>query len=381
MKKSFLCLVGIFSFFSINAFEWGGNFNNLTEFTGKPDDLKLVQNDQISLWTKIPVSEDRNSYIFGDVSYSFKYDGQDNVARVYNNILNLNILQGNFLWNLKGNSQLQLKVGRFPISDGTVAIFNQVSDGIFVGFKNSKIDLSVYGGYTGLLNSKSVDMLLLDYYTIESNYIEETNDFYTLAPKYIPVALNLKIPFRANSFILQTWGFLDANGANQNRFYGTVGLNGYISKIFSYDLVSSFGTINFENISNLSMLDISGHFDKFIFSLSGKYASGKNGSFSQFIGVTKRSVIYSKFDTEYSSAILGGVNFATLIGNFINLQAGFDVVFDAFEDVQYRGVQYNAGVNWNIFSDLRLSALFKQFIGKESNENNITLDLGLLFAF
>ena len=43
--------------------------------------------------------------------------------------------------------------------------------------------------------------------------------------------------------------------------------------------------------------------------------------------------------------------------------------------------QYAAGLNYNIFPDLRLSAIAKQFFGKNTEENKLTLDIVLQMVF
>ena len=100
MKKSFLICSLIFLSLTLNAAEWGGAFSNVTEFAGKTEELKLVQNDGLSLWGKIPCSKDNNSYLLADVSYNFKYDAQDSANRAVSNILNLNLFEANFYWKL-----------------------------------------------------------------------------------------------------------------------------------------------------------------------------------------------------------------------------------------------------------------------------------------
>lgn len=381
MKKSILICSGLFWAFCSFAGEWGGTFSNLTEFAGKESDLKLIQKDGVSLWGKLPISKDNESYLYGDISYNFKYDGQDDSLRSINNILNVNNLSANFNWKIGEVSKIQLKAGRFSVVDGTSSIFTQNSDGILAGFKNDKINFSVFASYTGFLNSKSTEMVDLSLFGLNSDYTESDNDFYTFAAKYIPVSVSVKVPFRAQNFIFQGWGVFDANGSNINRFYATLGLNGFLTRHFSYNLVSSFGSRNFENISNLSKLSFSTLWGNFIFSLNSVYASGENGKFSSFIGVTKQSAIYAKTNTEYSGVILAGFNASYLFGKIVSVVGSFDTVFNAQNEVEYRGVQAKAGVFWNIFSDLRLGSSVRYFIAKESEQNKLTVDLALNFVF
>lgn len=383
MKKSVLkVLTLLIGAASLNAFEWGGKFSNSTNFSGASDNLKLTQADGISFWTKAPFTKDNRSYFMGEVSYNFKYDGTDSAIREYSNIIDLSMLEFHFDVPVSNNSSFVLRAGRFPIVDGTRSIFTQASDGLYISYQNSGFDFSVYGGYTGLLNCKNTEMIKIAEYGIPSEYVEKDNDFYAFAPKYIPFSVNFRIPFLAQNFVLQGWGFADLNNDNCNRYYATAGFNGYLSKYFGYNVTTTFGSKNFETISNLSKADLYAYAGDLLIGLNAAYASGENGKFSTFMGVTKESPVYAKSAAEYMGMFKGGILLNWLIKNTVNLSGSFDLVMNcADEDFKYRGIQYRAGVDWNIFSDLRLGAAFKQFIGDDSADDKISIDLTLAFAF
>ena len=80
--------------------------------------------------------------------------------------------------------------------------------------------------------------------------------------------------------------------------------------------------------------------------------------------------------------ILAGLEANYLVKKIVNVFAGADFIIDArTENLDYRGFQYAAGLNYNIFPDLRLSAIAKQFFGKNTEENKLTLDIVLQMVF
>nr|MBQ2234262.1 hypothetical protein [Treponema sp.] len=292
------------------GYEWGLSLVNSTEFKGQEfDSLKLNQNDSLSLWTKIPFNKSNSSYLVGDVSYHFKYEDAGNNPIGLQNIVNLNMFK--FVSELSFNNvnKMFIMAGRFPIVDSSRKVFAQSSDGLYLKYAGVFTNISLYGGYTGLLNSKEVTVLT----PAETKYKEASNDFYTLAPKYVPVSVMFNFPslFANQQLNIQGWGFLDLNGDDFNRYYANIELDGYLAKGLNYSLSSVFGTVNFENLMNCSELNIK-YFISEPFALQGSvlYASGKNEIFDAFTGVTSNSVILAYENTECSNlfkAELGAV--------------------------------------------------------------------------
>ena len=212
------------------GYEWGLSLVNSTEFKGQEfDSLKLNQNDSLSLWTKIPFNKNNSSYLVGDVSYHFKYEDAGNNPVGLQNIVNLNMFK--FVSEISFNNvnKFFIMAGRFPLVDSSRKVFAQSSDGLYLKYAGVFTNISLYGGYTGLLNSKEVTVLTPS----ETKYKEASNDFYTLAPKYVPVSVMFNFPslFANQQLNIQGWGFLDLNGDNFNRYYANIELDGYLAGV------------------------------------------------------------------------------------------------------------------------------------------------------
>ena len=364
------------------GYEWGLSLVNSTEFKGQEfDSLKLNQNDSLSLWTKIPFNKSNSSYLVGDVSYHFKYEDAGNNPVGFQNIVNLNMFK--FVSELSFNNvnKMFIMAGRFPIVDSSRKVFAQSSDGLYLKYAGVFTNISLYGGYTGLLNSKEVTVLTPS----ETKYKEASNDFYTLAPKYVPVSVMFNFPalFANQQLNIQGWGFLDLNGDDFNRYYANIELDGYLAKGLHYSLSSVFGTVNFENLMNCSELTIK-YFvsEPFALQCSALYASGKNEIFDAFTGVTSNSVILAYENTECSNlfkAELGAV--VSVLQKCLISAKGAYVADFTEESMDYRGIQWESNIIWNIFDDVQLSASMGQFYGQDSKDNQTRMSVNLNLAF
>lgn len=383
MKRSFISILfAMLLLPSSFGYEWGLSLVNSTEFKGQEfDSLKLNQNDSLSLWTKIPFNKSNSSYLVGDVSYHFKYEDAGNNPVGLQNIVNLNMFK--FVSELSFNNvnKMFIMAGRFPIVDSSRKVFAQSSDGLYLKYAGVFTNISLYGGYTGLLNSKEVTVLT----PAETKYKEASNDFYTLAPKYVPVSVMFNFPslFANQQLNIQGWGFLDLNGDDFNRYYANIELDGYLAKGLHYSLSSVFGTVNFENLMNCSELTIK-YFvsEPFALQCSALYASGKNGMFDAFTSVTSNSVILAYENTECSNlfkAELGAV--VSVLQKCLISAKGAYVADFTEESMDYRGIQWESNIIWNIFDDVQLSASMGQFYGQDSKDNQTRMSVNLNLAF
>lgn len=364
------------------GYEWGLSLVNSTEFKGQEfDSLKLNQNDSLSLWTKIPFNKSNSSYLVGDISYHFKYEDAGNNPVGLQNIVNLNMFK--FVSELSFNNvnKLFIMAGRFPIVDSSRKVFAQSSDGLYLKYAGVFTNISLYGGYTGLLNSKEVTVLTPS----ETKYKEASNDFYTLAPKYVPVSVMFNFPslFANQQLNIQGWGFLDLNGDNFNRYYANIELDGYLAKGLNYSLSSVFGTVNFENLMNCSELNIKYFISEpFALQCSALYASGKNEIFDAFTGVTSNSVILAYENTECSNLFKAELGAVVSVKQKCLISAKGAYVADfTDESMNYRGIQWESNIIWNIFDDIQLSASMGQFYGQDSKDNRTSMSVNLCLTF
>ena len=364
------------------GYEWGLSFINSTEFKGQEfDSLKLNQNDSLSLWTKIPFNKSNSSYFVADASYHLKYEDAGSNPVGLQNIVNLNMFKFVSEFAFNDVNKFFIMAGRFPLVDSSGKVFAQASDGLYLKYAGVFSNISLYGGYTGLLNSKEITVLTPS----ETKYKESSNDFYTLAPKYVPVSVMFNFPslFANQQLNIQGWGFLDLNGDNYNRYYANIELDGYLAKGLHYSLSSVFGTVNFESLMNCSELNIK-YFVSEPFALQGSvlYASGKNGIFDAFTSVTSTSAILAYDNAECSNLFKAelGATVSVLQKCLVSAKGAYVADFTE-ESMNYRGIQWESNIIWNIFDDVQLSASMGQFYGQDAKDNRTSVSVNLCLAF
>lgn len=374
MKKVTTSLIALALLsFNASAFEWGGKFNNQTTFEGeKFSELKLVQNDSLALWATTPLSKDNSCNFASEIFYGIKHSESEDT---FDNIVDVNLLRISKAFSLNNNGTILLSAGRFGYNDLTGLILSQKIDGVLLDYTNKDLSISGFGGFTGLLNTHTTTI-------ISKRVISEEKDFYSTCEKYIP--FGFKFTYKAlsgsNNISLQGLGFKDLEDDPIDRFYGTVGANGFIIPKLSYNLSTTFGTEDFDNLTNLSVMNVSAFInDKAMISLNGTYASGDKAAFKPFIGFTSQSAYDSIYSPEYFDLFK-----AEVTGNYMLTEEGIisaatGLVFDG--EFKYKGFQWKIGSQFNILNDLKLGASIGQFYSDNSDENktNISLNVSLNF--
>ncbi len=360
---------------SVFALETGGLLTNDSKFLNAEKDgsLKLDQKNGINLWFRNPVSQDGSSYIAGEGSFLFEKD-----MRIEDSEKQLKLYADLNLLKLVAKKELEsgnlvFSAGRFYNSDLSGLVYTQNGDGVKLEASLSGVEFSVFGAYTGLLNAKNITILGND-----TDLTDKEKTVYVMANKFAVGALTLSLPYFAANQTLSIEGFgaLSLESTKFNRFYGTVALNGPLFTPVFYNISSTMGFAKYDEEDmvkgNLTKGAISVYpdFKSMSFSLNGLYASGKQGSFEAFQGFTSNTAVNSLKEDEYSGIALAGISASIKpVENFLFF-AGADVVFDTLageeqKSIERSGLQYSAGFNWQVVSDVSLGANLSQFIGKD----------------
>ena len=360
---------------SVFALETGGLLTNDSKFLNAEKDgsLKLDQKNGINLWFRNPVSQDGSSYIAGEGSFLFEKD-----MRIEDSEKQLKLYADLNLLKLVAKKELEsgnlvFSAGRFYNSDLSGLVYNQNGDGLKLEASLSGVEFSVFGAYTGLLNAKNITILGND-----TDLTDKEKTVYVMANKFAVGALTLSLPYFAANQTLSIEGFgaLSLESTKFNRFYGTVALNGPLFTPVFYNISSTMGFAKYDEEDmvkgNLTKGAISVYpdFKSMSFSLNGLYASGKQGSFEAFQGFTSNTAVNSLKEDEYSGIALAGISASIKpVENFLFF-AGADIVFDTLageeqKSIERSGLQYSAGFNWQVVSDVSLGANLSQFIGKD----------------
>lgn len=352
------------------SFDFGGSVSDSSSFKGnKFSSLKFDQINDLTLWFKTPITKDGKIYFVAEGLYEFEYDGS--VEKAFNR-LDLDLLKVAGTISL-GQNYLNFSAGRFIYSDLTGLIFSQNGDGAYASFDASRVSVSAYAAYTGLLNANFAKMLNHpnDPFSFDRDLV------YDLAQKYIVTSATFALPRLAKSHNLaaQFFGAFKVEGNSYNRMFLTASIDGPIYKTLYYKAFSSFelhaydgGSMDFSNMSSAKVTWFL-PFKSATLDLGVLYASGNNGPFDPFRAVTKIDVSNSLAEPQHSGVIKN--SFAASIKPLQSLlvYAGCDLLIDAStSSLGYKGFQYRLGADWQIFSDLRAGASFLQYFDNDNSD-------------
>lgn len=349
---------------SLAAFTWSGLIDNNTKFSANNDFSALGLNQSngiyLSAASKLNESGTLRFNAEGLYKYYLNCDLKEGES-TFKNIVDLDLLKltGEFS---VGNGVLGLSAGRFQYSDYSGAVFSQVSDGLYLNYNTQKIKVSLYGGYTGLLNRLNVSM-------IENEY-EEDENFYALCPKYVPVTADFayKALLGSNTIGLQAAGFIPVTDDNTLKGYGTLILNGYLGKVGLYDARVTAGTEKFENLMLDAKLDLNFFIGKVAMAtVGGEYVSGDQGPFDPFVTITARSFGSAPF---YNGGIIpkAGITFAS--NQLLASLTERVVIAMPADEANLDGFDTSVNVTYKLFSDVVIGCDIGAYICTEVEEKS-----------
>ena len=358
------------------SLDFGALLSNDSAFVGnKMNELALEQTDTASAWLRLPLGE--KAYFATEGFYRFErlpidlFD-VDEVPDEANDESAFDLSLAKVQATVPaGKGICTLSAGRFGMVDATSDIFNQNADGLSAGYASPVINLSVYGAYTGLLNTRTVAMLN------EANIApEDTEKKYELAEKYAVAAATLSLPnfVGSQTATLQALGTFRLEEESFNRLYATLACNGPLHPRLYYTLSSTLalrqydGDRDLANLTKASLALYTGA-KSLAFTANAVYASGKQGPFKAFQGFTSRTAVKANNGrTEYTGLCRGGLGLSLRPAKNLLLAAGGDAVLDAQDSsVTYEGFQWQASANWQIASDVSVCASAYQYRDKDNS--------------
>ncbi|MCQ2590537.1 MAG: hypothetical protein MJ179_08955 [Treponema sp.] len=379
MKKLLLSLVAAVLLIAPAAsLEWGGvakgSATAKTKLFGTVDYSAAAET---YLWTSLP---------FGETGFDFIAEGYmrmaANITDIFdpNFIIDLDLLKFSYTSNL-----FKASAGRFIFSDLTGEVLNQNVDGARILFNFPVVNLSAYAGYTGFLNELNVFMV-----NSEGNAISPIGRVYNLAYPYFIGGASALFPviFGNQSFGIEGLAALDLVDFSQSRYYANVKLSGPLGSIFSYDLMSSFGSVNFANLMNYTAVNFSIYAgSSVVFDIGAEYASGNFAIFSPFAGITSNLIGENVMQKETTKALSGKIGMS-IITNSLVIFSTTSAIFDMpAEEITLSGVQQNFSINLNLFHDLQIYAGAYGFvdimslIGGDFTKNDFGANVGVALSF
>lgn len=389
MKKSLLVTVlTAFFLLPVFSFEWGGLFTENAKGTigdfSYFDTLSVRQSNSLCLWASVPFDEASNWYFAGQASYKYNLDFSI-LGKTLTNIVDFDLVKISGVIPA-GVNNITFSAGRFFVGDTTGKIFVQNCDGLLLNYNSLFTKMTLYAGYTGLLNGYNVYMLNPNGEVDSKNSV--LLKVYRQSPSYIPAIASVTFPslFLNQSVGVQAIAILDVNGnsdSKANRYYGTLNMAGPISGPIYYSLNTTFGSKDFKNVSNYSSLKLSYLNKTLTVKVGAEYASGNQAFLEPFVGFTSQAMLNSATAPEYSSMLLPGLDVIFSIKNLSFYFNGKVAVACPENSFSLQGVDASLKGYLNIFSDLRFDfgATMYYDIMKHGSENFYTANLGLTLSF
>ena len=386
-KKIILSSLILTAVFDSFAFDFGGTVNDTTKYSGTgTSNLTLDQKNAATLWARTPFNNAGTLYLAAEGTAQWNYVQNTN-STIWSADCTLFKFGG--IFNISTNSKFLLSVGRYPVTDATGLIFTQASDGILANLNMQRFTMSVYGGYTGLLNAQNITELNAS----DSAYTYDSTKVYDFAAPYAVGGLTFTAPYLfANQTLgVQFYGFFgvpgidDTTTSGYNRLYGTLSLNGPLASSVFYTLTSTIGTNDmFKTFGNLSQVQLGWYpsFKSSSISVKCVYASGKNGVLSPFVGFTSNSATVSVTAPQYTGLMMAGLSASIKPVAPLYISAGADCVFACPDDsFAYSGFQYNTTIRYQVMTDVQMTVLVNQYFAKDEADNKLTLTAKAVISF
>lgn len=381
MKKILLTIISSITLFCtpLFAFEWGGVVKSFTDYSTtdfSTHDFK--QKEEIYLWGKLPFGKQSPFSLIGEGVYKGTFNVTENPMTM-ENILDIDILKVSGTLEFGKSSSVYLACGRINAFDNSRKLFSQLIDGAQSNFIFEWGGISLFGGYTGFVNSHSTSMMEKD-----GTVFVPTTMFYSFAIPYLVADAKLEMPFIGGSSIyLEGIGFFDTRDFNDSRYFGELGMSGpFMGSVF-YKFNTVVGTNNAFEISNYTTLDYYWYpLEFFMINFGIEYASGSIGFLKPFSPVTSQIACESTETPSLAGAIIPNISISISNGGFYSSLTGKYVMFLPETEL----FQYGAEADWftqvNIFSDLKVTLDVKAFIDvTNSNLSKYSGSLGLAVSF
>lgn len=392
MKKSLLFALIAFPVASAFAFEFNGIVSDGTSMKingGKTENKELKQTETFTGSFKVPLNNAGNVYFSAEGLVQHKLEKNWEADTSKNSvILDCTLFQLFSSTRLNQTDTLQFTAGRVFTSDLSGLVFAQPSDGLLLKYATPRAECTVYGGYSGLQNSKNVSILTSKGLVWAP---ADEKDLYDFAAPYANGSFCLSFPylFLNQTIAIEGMGVWNVSGPadlsdDDKRIYGTLLLTGPLSNVLFYTASATMQTEDFGDKSLLAQLGFNAFlpWKKITLNLKGLYASGDQGSLSPFVGFTKQTACGSKSEPLLSGVTKLGFNASILPVQLLYLNAGVDAVYKYVdESTEYYGTQVTGGIKFNFASDFDANLTVTDFIGKESAESRLEVAFGLNLAF
>lgn len=387
ITKIRLCFLPVLFFalslIPLGAFDWGGFISADAGIKGRADaDIvkKFTQSDRLTLWMRAPLPNLKDAYFTAEGFYDFKYSHE---TKKITHLLDIGLFKLS-MTAIEPEGKFTFNAGRYGISDLSGFIFAQNADGMELRVTTERVDVKMYGGYTGLLNAHTVPMNLPQF--------DDENKPYQMAPAAVIGSVLVRLPllFKQQSLAFEVSG---VGGMASPALFTTAALNGPLHTALFY---SASSTMTFENgktvpvlFSNISRFELTSYFPLMSSFVSwntvfaaGKHEAARIGDFKSF------SIISANLDgsVKYAGNIKTGLTGSIKPVSSLLCTANADVFFNVMNKTPVKGllgVQWQTSARWQVFNDLQLSLSAGQYFalsGKKTNPYTMA-SIKVLYSF
>ncbi len=402
MKKSVGFLFGAFLFSAIPVFalETGalieGSVRAWSNDWGKVEkakDAELETKETFTLNAKQSLNESGSRYLAveGNVQYKYTNDalgnGDDKI------FADVTLFKYTAAYDYNGAKNV-INLGRFFVSDFTGLIFAQQNDGVMFQYFANTVQASVYGGWTGLLNAQTTTILPAR----SSDFAFDHDAAYDFQSSYFVGSISLSLPYvffnqTASAECITLFGTNGINGDNSEtwRVYGTFALNGSLASNLFYTAHTTFATEAEQDMMNLSAVyvDFYPNYKNMDLGINFVYATPTKDGKSAFKGITSQTATFAYDEPQYSAMMKMGASASIKPVDTLLTRVGGDVVFAYLDeekratpsgDLGYHGFQIYANAVYQIFTDMKATLFFSDFIGNKDGYNKILGAVSLTVA-
>ncbi len=346
------------------AIDFGAELKNVAGYQHAVDGDWYTEH-RASVWITAPIgSGDGNSFAFeGSFNAEKPFLSDD-----FSYYLNVDLFRFTLEPVKNDSSQINVDLGRFPVTDLTGIIFNQAIDGAEFRGSFEFGNMSIIAGYTGFLNARGTAAVMSadDYADLS------TDDVYALGAKRAVAKATFHFPefFGPMDFFVEGLGqfdlrdMVDTAGETVHTAYGTVMVSGPVTDTIFLTATGTFQTGIKETTQTYSENAAAASVRVDVFPLPN------NRFFGSLLYTTAEGSVLTTFlpITEQTSGVMYGSGYTNLIkasaGWYYNpfKYLNFDVIGNIFfrsgevslQDGLYSATELNAGATFRATSDLNI---------------------------
>lgn len=338
-------------FYSAFSFDWGGssntNFSIFDTATFPTEEATLSLGEKLSLWGKVDFNKNMALYMEGNYQGSYDFES-------YTQKINLQLFDLKMAFAPSNSAIINVDLGRVFVSDPSRMIYGNLLDGGKVQFSLPAVDLSVFAGYTGLLNAS--DLLV-----VNSTQEVASEKIYPLAPGFVAAGLNAtaKNVFGNNSFGLDVSSFIPVKESEtrETSIYLELNSTGPIDNSFYYDLSTAVCFLGSK--TGIIANGVITYYPSFLSSMVAANVTFATDTFAAFVDP---ALVLGENNSLAGLLKAGLIASIKPLDNLLFQLAGDFVMDIQGSNFSNDSIQWNTSLKWQAMTDIQLNIFVGQKI-------------------